>query len=381
MNRLEFEKYVSNPMLMTEVSIAELKLLTETYPWFQSGYLLYAKALNNINHSDYYSFLKKTSILVSDRKALYQLINKKSFDSVATTAIDKKEEYKVISAPEEKKEILTKKNEDEISEIVLTSNSYQGIKNTDIVIEKVDQAVEPEKKKEKEERKKIELIVSQKEEKIIEKSSESGVRENNPETIAPATLNRNTSELNLNEVIINPIVNAYIEKELLQVTDIHKPLKKEETETRGDTEKRILTATLNEPHSFTEWLKLLAGKKGVETQNKPKAAPPIEEKPDDPLQKEERTRKQAIMDKLIQNEPGHIRIKESAEFFTPSKHARESNKEDETLVTETLAWIYEQQGNFSKAIRSYQILSLKFPEKSVYFAGLIQKIKIKQKEK
>jgi len=68
--------------------------------------------------------------------------------------------------------------------------------------------------------------------------------------------------------------------------------------------------------------------------------------------------------------------KEKKEFFSPTQKAKESLQEDSLPVSETLAKIYALQGNFPKAITAYMQLSLKYPEKKIFFA-----IRIKELEK
>jgi hypothetical protein len=47
-------------------------------------------------------------------------------------------------------------------------------------------------------------------------------------------------------------------------------------------------------------------------------------------------------------------------------------------MTETLARVYLEQKKYQKAIQAYEILILKYPEKSAFFAQYITDIKILQ---
>ncbi len=66
--------------------------------------------------------------------------------------------------------------------------------------------------------------------------------------------------------------------------------------------------------------------------------------------------------------------KKRAEFFNPQKAGAKSLEADFTVISETLAQIYFQQEKYELAKQSYEALSLKYPEKSVYFAARLKEI-------
>ena len=90
---------------------------------------------------------------------------------------------------------------------------------------------------------------------------------------------------------------------------------------------------------------------------------------------EKKLSKTEIIDKFIAENPSISRPKQ--EFFNPISAAQESVIDQENIVSETLAMIYEKQGYFEKAISIYEKLKLKYPEKSIIFAGRINALKEK----
>lgn len=129
-----------------------------------------------------------------------------------------------------------------------------------------------------------------------------------------------------------------------------------------------LDFSVNEKHSFQEWLQL------SRTQ-------PIDREKESignsktPLLDDEKKKKAELIDKFIEASPKISPVKQG----TTSIVHFEPNKEDNSyLMTETLARVYLEQKKYQKAIQAYEILILKYPEKSSFFADHISDIKILQ---
>ena len=134
------------------------------------------------------------------------------------------------------------------------------------------------------------------------------------------------------------------------------------------------TLRTNEELGLKEVIRPIKKGRAAERKNKNKA----EDKADTQKASTNPDHQSKIIDRFIQEEPRITPIK--ATIYNPVNMARKSTIQPDDVVTETLAMIYAQQGNFEKAIAFYEKLSLKFPEKSVYFASLIQELKNKQNQ-
>jgi hypothetical protein len=343
MQARQFIDIIQKPQAINSAQIAELELLVKEYPFFESAHLLYTKALHQHNAINYSKQLRKTAIVANSRTVLYELIHQKEVVQVKeiilpeTTKIQETTKAEVIEQP-----IVEEPKQQSLSPVSVTNSDIKVI-----YVNTVSSTPKEEKEiKQTESSSELEII------KTIENETEAPGLE--------STEDKLNKEIELE--ITKGIVQSYVETDIIKTPQLEKEENKE-------------------PVSFTDWLnkvKKEAGTIQITTSTKQ----PEQKEEEKALEKEQKTEKKSvdysqkrqIIDKIIESEPGRIKLG-NTKFFTPNVDAKQSLLENEHLVTETLAKIYALQGNISKAIRAYEILSLKFPQKSVYFASLIEKLK------
>ena len=118
-----------------------------------------------------------------------------------------------------------------------------------------------------------------------------------------------------------------------------------------------LVFSVDEKHSFQEWLQLSR----LQPIDRESTADSTNSK----------TKHETIIDNFIAANPKIPALSKqvTAALKTPTI------EEKSYLMTETLAKVYLEQKKYQRAIQAYEILILKYPEKSSYFADLILEIK------
>jgi hypothetical protein len=152
-----------------------------------------------------------------------------------------------------------------------------------------------------------------------------------------------------------PVINvSFFSKEVAEVPP--KTEEKTEKTTQENPEEEILEHSNipNFVNTWQSWLKI------DRTEQPEEVAPPekvIEKKAE-------------IIDKFIEENPKISQLKEEVNFVV-----KEKTDDISHLMTETLAKLYVEQRLYTKAIKAYEVLQNKNPEKVEYFKAKIQEIK------
>ena len=201
------------------------------------------------------------------------------------------------------------------------------------------------------------------------------VAEDISEQVSIAIDNEIKAELKKADAILNP--------ELFQkkVADIERLVeetseKKEVSQTTPEETLGLdkpLEFTKKDTHSFTEWLQLSKATPINRAEDNDTIKEPKE---DDELAKEKNFE---LIEKFIEKGakllPQQKANDASRQKTEKINLAEPFTQSPDTLMTETLAKVYMQQKKYKKAIQAYNILILKNPEKSGFFADQIRAIK------
>jgi tetratricopeptide (TPR) repeat protein len=315
MNVSSYNYLINKPDEINEIQTLALEKVLDEFPYFQSARALRLKGLYNQNSYKYNFALKVTAAHTTDRTALFDFITSESFIAIQKKVYDKK-----------------------IKELL------------DITV--------------------VDSVIVQKEEiteSVIHNTLEQSILTSIKEaTQIPAEENTITSieELEIANLVQQSIQTPIIEESV--------PILKEETKVAAEKLEigKPLDFSKSETHSFQQWLQISRVEPIVRENTK-------EENPmaKDPILDEDKKKKAELIDKFIETSPKIPPIKPGA-IFTPNL---ELNKEDNSyLMTETLAKVYLEQKKYLKAIQAYEILILKYPEKSSFFVDRIKDIRIVQ---
>jgi hypothetical protein len=298
-----------------------LEKLVQEYPYFQMGRMLYLKNLHNENSIDYEKNLHITSAYAPSGKVLYNLIKKRVLKEEAGNENQKSQAFEEAV-----------KISDQLSEA-----SNEAISKNEILP-------------------KLEPVA-------ILQEMPMNIKEDTSTTLSVTKGEPDEMQV-LEKQMLREAYRTSMTIDLLQEEAVNPPAGRAGSQKSKD----VKPINRSGAYSFGDWMKAFSEK-----------APELaKEDPSIPVAigtGVTRKAKTEIIDSFILEETAKSAPKPKAEFYSAEVMAKKSLQDDETFVTETLARIYLKQGNLPKALRSYEILVVKYPEKIHIFAPLLEKIK------
>ncbi len=319
MNITDFYNYLNKPELLTTSSLKELEEVIERYPYFQAARMLYLKNLHLLHDDRFQVTLTQTSMYMPNRRVLYHFIHGLTEETVPTT----------------NESIITEEHhyttEDKTEPVELTEHSSE--------YEETD--VRNELTVEKNNYTSNELLTEPKKEELT--------IENNNLTADQLTTSTHTKSTIADEIlkkIENLKKNSSEKKELSSVQFVVPEVPKSEIEKN----EQFL--------SFDEWIEYISKKEFNQVHSSSNSQPDL-------------------IDQFLEKASDLTRIKPQITNNQEDLTKTMIQPEEFEIISEPLAQLYYQQRHYEKALKMYEKLFLKYPEKSIYFATLIQEIKQK----
>ncbi|HDZ05024.1 hypothetical protein LCGC14_0080850 [marine sediment metagenome] len=362
MNVKDFTYFLEHPTKVVEpIHTKHLEDIIAEYPYFQAARALHLKGLKNLNSYKYNKALKTTAAFTTDRDVLFDFITSKDFlhQNSTHSYVEEKEKIKDVAIINET-EIEPKPDDIEVSNIIEEEVIEEDTATANVHLstsKKEDTGAEPKFKEES-------IVTS-----LIP-----------PFDDKPLPQDEHDADQILDPELFQSKDPANTEEE--NALDIGKPI----------------TFDAKEKYSFSEWLSL-ASKQPLEKPEKEKAnvedierkehlAEEVKEKVEEkkvvlkpvkiPRVKNDVIKKKYDrIDKFIASNPKIVPTEQQSISVDISKSSRIDNNE---LMTETLARVYLEQKKYKKAIQAFKILSLKYPEKSSFFANRIKAVEKLRKD-
>lgn len=356
MNVSEYTYLLNQPDAVLDKQTDVLEKIVQEFPYFQSARALYLKGLYNQNSFKYNYALKIAAAHTTDRSVLFDFITSDTFTAIEKNRVEQPVEIHDIKVADS--EVVDDVPKLEVRENTVEQSIFASIKEAEPVvetepiaeIETVDLPVETISDADF-----FPKELTTEAETLVEDSSvsEQAQQEASIETIETETETEVETET--------------IETPIEQKLEIGKPL----------------SFATTEKHSFAEWLQLSQIKPIVRDEN-PVPIEPTEQTAPETVTEISRTdqtsevnfekqKKNELINKFIEASPKIPQLKHDMPL--PSTFYEPSKADNSMLMTETLARVYLEQKKYHKAIQAYEILILKYPEKSSFFADRILDIK------
>ncbi len=358
MNCEDFNKLICKPSSLSKTQEKDLKEICEEYPYFGLSQLLLSGLYFINDHFQFEASLRKTAILIPDRQQLKLFMNGLKTEEGAEDQMPAPSSDKVAIT-----EATKKTNDDSpfavVPPIAKISSSAEEIKH-----EAETRFVSPQIRKEQ--------TTIKPESPTNPPKIKEDLDEHSAKADAPAVIQQDVIPPIKTIESLNPTEPKLKPKHSNSGRQNKRPGSGMQSYERKKSKEELL-AIINK--RLEQIKKEKSEGKAITPPSKPFSIESLAEQNMEvsPKNKAPFNKKLSIIDRFIEQDPSIRRKNES--FYESDKQIEKSLEFSNALISETLANIILQQGHKQKALEMYEKLILKNPEKSAYFAALIEKIK------